>query len=73
MIGNLDIILAVHYIVSEVVSSGCLSRGTFSAQMELMVYWGGGGAGLVVMVLGRQRRGKGQGRGTDSVFGHTNE
>lgn len=43
MIGNLDIILAVHYIVSEVVSSGCLSRGTFSAQMELMVYWGGGG------------------------------
>lgn len=48
IIGNLDIILAVHYIIREVVSSGCLARGTFSAQMELMVYWGGraGGDGV---------------------------
>lgn len=43
LIGHLDVTLAVHYIMREAVSSGCLARNTSSAQMELMVYWGGQG------------------------------
>ena len=59
VIGHLDIILAVHYIISQVVSSGCLSRGTFFAQMELMV-WCGREVGWWWQCQGEQREGKGR-------------